>query len=295
MSEARRRRNSDGSSPLQPLQARKNTKSAAPVAISSKRRRKKFQDGTAPRAGVFGYTLARMAKVHAGTSGWAYSSWKRGFYPPKLGSANFLNYYATRLNSVEVNYTFTNSLTKELANRWIEATPADFQFAVKAHQSITHFQRLRAARGITRKFIASLKPFLTAKKLGPVLFQLPPNFKCDLKRLESFLTGFPHPLRAAFEFRHPSWFVEDVFVALRKANVALCLAESDKLQTPDVQTADFFYLRLRKEKYSSVARKQISASVADLATRGDVFVYFKHEDTPEGAIHAERLLQSVGK
>jgi len=236
-----------------------------------------------------------MAKVHAGTSGWAYTSWKRGFYPPKLGSANFLSYYATRLNSVEVNYTFTNSLTDGLANGWIEATPADFQFAVKAHQSITHFQRLRGVRGITRKFLASLKPFLTAKKLGPVLFQLPPNFKCDLKKLEDFLAGLPTPLRAAFEFRHPSWFVEDVFAALRKANVALCLAESDKLQTPDVQTADFFYLRLRKAKYPPRARKTISARVAEFATRGDVFVYFKHEDTPEGAIYAERLLQAVGK
>jgi uncharacterized protein YecE (DUF72 family) len=234
-----------------------------------------------------------MAKVHAGTSGWAYSSWKRGFYPPKLGSANFLNYYATRLNSVEVNYTFTNSLTKELANKWIEATPVDFHFAVKAHQSITHFQRLRAARGMTKTFLASLNPFLAAKKLGPVLFQLPPNFKYDLKRLEGFLAGLPQPMPVAFEFRHPSWFVDEVFAALHKANVALCLAESDKLQTPDVQTADFFYLRLRKEKYSPTARTQVSRRVAEFARRGDVFVYFKHEDTPEGALYAESLLRDA--
>src|ERR1700691_3123355 len=107
-----------------------------------------------------------MAKVYAGTSGWAYSSWKPGFYPPKLGSAKFLNYYATRLNSVEVNYTFRSDLSKKLADGWIEATPADFQFAIKAPQAITHFQRLRSATGITKKFVASLQPLPEPNKLG---------------------------------------------------------------------------------------------------------------------------------
>jgi len=119
---------------------------------------------------------------------------------------------------------------------------------------------------------------------------LPPNFKCDLKRLKGFLEKLPQPLRATFEFRHPSWFIDEVFVELRRANVALCLAESDKLVTPDVQTADFFYLRLRKEKYPPDVRKQLAAKVAHLAQHGDVFVYFKHEDTPDGALYAEELL-----
>lgn len=232
-----------------------------------------------------------MADIYAGTSGWAYSGWKRGFYPPKLGSAKFLGYYATRLNSVEVNYTFTNPLPKDLAKGWIAQTPGNFKFAVKAHQSITHFERLRAATGATKKFITSLKPFLEAGKLGPVLFQLPPNFKCDLKRLEAFLQKLPQPLRAAFEFRHASWFVDDVYAALRKANAALCLAESDKLVTPDVQTADFFYLRLRKEKYLPPARREISERAARFARRGDVFSYYKHGDTPGGALYAEELLE----
>ena len=231
-----------------------------------------------------------MAKVHAGTSGWAYSSWKPGFYPPKLASAKFLEYYATRLNSVEVNYTFRADLTKELSSRWIDATPADFKFAVKAPQEVTHFQRLRGAAGTTKKFVASLKPFLEADKLGPMLFHLPPNFKCDVKTLEGFLKLLPRTLRAAFEFRHDSWFVDDVYATLRKANVALCLAESDKLLTPEVQTADFVYLRLRKEKYLPPARKEISRRVANFARRGDAFTYFKHEDTPDGALYAEELL-----
>jgi len=238
-----------------------------------------------------GYNLCLMGTVYAGTSGWAYPSWKPGFYPPKLGSAKFLNYYATLLNSVEVNYTFRSDLSKKLADGWIEATPEHFQFAVKAPQAVTHFQRLRGATGITKKFLTSLKPFAAANKLGPVLFQLPPNFKCDLKTLETFLAKLPQPLRAAFEFRHASWFVDEAFAVMRKANTALCLAESDKLVTPDVQTADFSYLRLRKEEYSPAARKQILAKVADFARSGDVFVYFKHEDTPDGAHHAEELLR----
>jgi len=231
-----------------------------------------------------------MNQVYAGTSGWAYPKWKRGFYPPKLPSAKFLEYYATRLNSVEVNYTFLSKLSTEMADNWVAATPSNFKFAVKAPQAITHFQRLRGATGATKKFVASLKPFVAAKKLGPVLFQLPPNFKCDLKRLKGFLEKLPQPLSAAFEFRHSSWFVEEVFFALRQANVALCMAESDKLVTPDVQTADFVYLRLRKEKYPPDARKQTSARVANFARRGEVFAYFKHEDTPDGALYAEELL-----
>jgi uncharacterized protein YecE (DUF72 family) len=231
-----------------------------------------------------------MATIYAGTSGWAYPGWRPDFYPAKLGSAKFLAYYASRLNSVEVNYTFRILPTKNLLEDWLEATPPNFLFTVKAHQGITHFKRLRGAVAATSKFIASLKPLHQAGKLGPLLFQLPPNFKCDLPLLEKFLPRIPRHLRAAFEFRHPSWFTEEVFAALREANVALCLAESEKLETPEVQTADFCYLRLRKDNYSPRARKELATKIARLARQGDVFLYFKHEDTPEGALHAERLL-----
>lgn len=233
-----------------------------------------------------------MANVYAGTSGWAYPSWKPDFYPEKLGSAKFLAYYATRLNSVEVNYTFRRLPTKKLLEDWIEATPPNFRFAVKAHQAITHFKRLRGTIGVTSRFIASLKPLQKAGKLGPVLFQLPPNFKCDLPLLANFLPTIPRHVRAAFEFRHPSWFTKEVFAALRKVNVALCRAECETLETPDVQTADFSYLRLRKDKYSPRARRELTAKIAGLRRRGDVFLYFKHEDTPEGALYAGRLLKA---
>ena len=231
-----------------------------------------------------------MAKIYAGTSGWAYASWKPDFYPAKLASAKFLSYYATRLNSVEVNYTFRSKVTGKLLAGWIAATPVDFKFAVKAHQSITHIKRLRGASKLTSDFLASLKPLREAGRLGPVLFQLPPNFKCDLARLEEFLERLPRDTRAAIEFRHVSWFTDDVYDRLGRANVALCQAESEKLETPDVATADFAYFRLRKEKYSAGARKVVSKRVQDAALRGDVFVYFKHEDTPDGALYAESLL-----
>jgi uncharacterized protein YecE (DUF72 family) len=132
-----------------------------------------------------------------------------------------------------------------------------------------------------------------AGKLGPVLFQLPPQLKCDVPLLTEFLSGLPRQLRAAFEFRNTSWFTEEVFAALRNRNAALCLAESEEIQTPPVQTADFFYLRLRKDEYSTKSLREQMQGVADLGQRGEVFAYFKHEETPEGALRAEALLAAI--
>ena len=234
-----------------------------------------------------------VGKIYAGTSGWAYSSWKPKFYPAKLSSKKFLEYYASRLNSVEVNYIFRSIPTEKLLAGWIEATPPDFKFAIKAHQSITHFKRLRDAAAVTTEFLDSLQPLRKAKKLGPVLFQLRGDFTCDVPRLRDFLKGLPRGTRAAFEFRDASWFCEEVYDALRKANVALCQAESDDLETPGVVTADFSYVRLRKPDYSPKTRAEIAKKVAGLAENGEVFAYFKHEDTPEGALYAETLLKTV--
>ena len=231
-----------------------------------------------------------MATIYAGTSGWAYPAWKPDFYPAKLASAKFLGYYSSRLNSVEVNYTFRRFPTEKLLRGWVAATPPEFKFTVKAHQMITHVKRLHEAGEFTMDFILALQPLMEERKLGPVLFQLPPYLKCDLDRLKKFLAGLPKTLRLAFEFRHESWFTGEVFALLRSANAALCEAESEKLETPSVQTADFSYLRLRKEKYSVAARKELSRMVTERARQGDVFVYFKHEDTPEGALYAESLL-----
>ena len=240
------------------------------------------------RRSAFRTDAADMNPIHAGTSGWAYPAWKPAFYPARLAAAKFLGYYASRLNSVEVNFTFRRFPTEKLLRGWSEAAPPGFQFAIKAHQKITHILRLRGAAEFTSDFVESLQPLAGAGNLGPVLFQLPPFLKCDAGLLREFLAGWPRRLRATFEFRHASWFCEEVFAALREANVALCLAESEKLETPDVQTADFLYLRLRKPEYS---RQALQRRVQTLAERSELYVYLKHEETPEGALLAESLLR----
>ena len=233
-----------------------------------------------------------MGEIYAGTSGWAYSSWRPGFYPAKLGAGRFLQHYAERLNSVEVNYTFGRRVSQELLQRWAAPVPEQFRFAVKAHRRITHSKRLRDARAATAEFLDSLEPLRLAGKLGPVLFQLPGNFKSDVGRLREFLAGLPMGMRAAFEFRHESWFSQDVYAALRDAGASLCVAEDEKLVTPEVVTADFCYLRLRKKKYS---RKAVAERVRRLAGSGDLFVYFMHEEAPTGALRAEALLRLLRK
>jgi uncharacterized protein YecE (DUF72 family) len=235
-----------------------------------------------------------MSKFYAGTSGWAYSTWKPDFYPAKLPGAKFLSHYAGRLNTVEVNYTFRAFPTEKLLTGWIDATPAGFQFAIKANQKITHVKRLRDAAGLAVEFLSCLQPLEGAKKLGPVLFQLPPFLKGDVPLLTEFLAGLPRNLRVAFEFRNPSWFTDEVYAALRQKNAALCLAETDSSETPNVQTADFSYLRLRKEKYTPKSFDEQLKRVVELRRQGDVFAYFKHEDTPEGASRAEALLKATG-
>ena len=232
-----------------------------------------------------------MSKLYAGTSGWAYPSWKPDFYPAKLASKKFLEYYATRLNSVELNYTFRRYASEKILNGWSQMTPDGFLFSVKAHQMITHVRKLRDAADLAREFLGSLQPLATAGKLGTVLFQLPPFLKCDLALLRDFLSPLPRSLRFTFEFRHASWFNEQVYAALKEHNAALCLAESEMLAAPEVQTADFVYFRLRKPRYSAEERKQTARKAAALVAGGkDVFVYYKHEETPEGAAYAEELL-----
>ncbi len=191
-----------------------------------------------------------MAQIYAGTSGWAYPTWKPDFYPAKLASAKFLAFYATRLNTVEVNYTFRRFPNDKLLDGWIAATPAGFQFAVKAHQTITHIKRLRDVSQFTLDFLTALRPLQEAQKLGPVLFQLPPFLKADVSLLKDFLAALPRNMRTAFEFRHASWFSEEVSRRCARRIPHCAKPESEKLETPEAQTADFSYFRLRKEEYS---------------------------------------------
>jgi uncharacterized protein YecE (DUF72 family) len=233
-----------------------------------------------------------MARLFAGTSGFSYPAWKPHFYPKDVPAKKFLEYYASRLNSVEVNYTFRRVAGAGVFQGWLAATPTGFAFACKAHQNLTHIMKMKEAETFTQVFLSSLEPLRAARRLGPVLYQFPPTFKCDLDRLDAYLPLLPNDIRFAFEFRHESWLTDAVYGRLSARNIALCLAESDKLEVPKVMTADFGYFRLRKGDYSDVARRETAAHVRELLDGGrDVYVYFKHEEDPRGAIWAEELLK----
>ena len=234
-----------------------------------------------------------MAELYAGTSGFAYPGWKPDFYPAKLAQKDFLKHYATRLNAVEINYTFRQLPSAATLENWVKATPAGFVFACKAHQRITHILRLKPSEFLAA-FFRAIDPLRSARRLGPVLFQLPPNLKCDVALLGAFLETLPADIKCAFEFRNATWLVDDVYRLLEKRGVALCLAESEKFEVPQVITAGFVYARLRKDDYTPEDRAEIADRVRTrLAGGRDAYVFFKHEDTPAGALYAEELLKGV--
>ncbi|MEO8591816.1 MAG: DUF72 domain-containing protein [Candidatus Solibacter sp.] len=236
-----------------------------------------------------------MATLYAGTSGFAYPAWKPGFYPPKAPANQFLKHYAERLNCVEINYTFRRLPAVATLENWVAQTPAGFVFACKANMRLTHILRLKNAAEATELFFKMIDPLRTARRLGPVLFQLPPAMKCDAALLRDYLTLLPAGLRYAFEFRHASWLNEEVYNILREHNIALCLAESERLEIPEVITADFVYYRLRKPDYTPKDVAAIAFRSQEMLTAGrDLYLMFKHEDTPEGALHAETILKGTG-
>jgi uncharacterized protein YecE (DUF72 family) len=253
-----------------------------------------------PRASKFipvaAPTLAPATpNLFVGTSGWAYPTWKPGFYPADVPSRAFLHFYAAHLTSVEVNYTFRTLPSATQLQAWLDATPPAFRFSFKAPQRITHFQRLRESNSSVAEFIAALTPAHTAAKLGPLLFQLPPNFVADTARLTAFLNlpAFaenPH-IQLAFEFRNTSWFTCATYDVLRSHNAALCVAESDDLATPDITTANFRCYRLRRSGgYTSAQLAAFAKRFTALAHESATYIYFKHEDEPTGALNATAFL-----
>ncbi|MDP9039179.1 MAG: DUF72 domain-containing protein [Acidobacteriota bacterium] len=239
-----------------------------------------------------------QAPVYAGTSGWAYASWKPGFYPAEVPAKRFLEHFATRLNAVEVNYTFRALPTAAMLAGWLAATPADFRFSFKAPQAMTHFKRLVECGDAVARFSAALEPVRAAGRLGPLLFQLPPNFKVDVARLEGLLRlpelSGPGAAKVAFEFRHESWFAEPVYEVLRAHGAALCLAEGDELSTPEVQCAEGFacYRLRRSGGYTAEEIGEFAERFGALAKTREVYAFFRHEDEPTGARNAEALLRA---
>ena len=235
-----------------------------------------------------------MAQLFVGTSGWAYPSWKPEFYPAKLAQKNFLQHYSGQLNTVEVNFTFRQLVKETTIQKWIAETPAGFRFGVKAHQVITHIKRLKNTQDFLPRFLSTIEPLASAGKLGPVLFQLPPNLKADAGLLQEFLGTLPRGVPAAFEFRHNSWFTDEIFVLLKNSNRALCVAETEERTTPDEVTAEFCYYRYRKPSYAPEERTAMVLRLREhLAARRDVFAYFKHEETPQGALYAVEVLKEI--
>src|SRR5579863_7869831 len=235
-----------------------------------------------------------MAEFFAGTSGWAYASWKPDFYPAKLARKKFLGHYATRLNTVEVNFTFRQLVKETTIQNWMQDTPEHFRFGIKAHQVITHIKRLKGTEDFVPRFLATIEPLAAAGKLGPVLFQLPPNLKADAVLLKDFLAELPRSVPSAFEFRHESWFSDATWDLLMSCNSALCVAETETMTTPDLATGKFVYYRFRKPSYTGEERKSMIDRIAQHLGSGlDVFAYFKHEETPEGALYAVELLRDL--
>ena len=235
-----------------------------------------------------------MAEFFTGTSGWAYPSWKPDFYPEKLAQKKFLGYYSTQLNTVEVNFTFRQLVKETTIQNWLQQSPADFRFGVKAHQVITHIKRLKGTEDFVPRFLATIEPLAAAGKLGPVLFQLPPNLKIDAALLRNFLAALPRAVPAAFEFRHSSWFCDATWDLLRGSNTALCVAETETLTTPDVATGPFVYYRFRKPTYTGDEKQSMIHRIGQhLADGRNVFAYFKHEETAAGAIYAMELRREI--
>ncbi len=238
--------------------------------------------------------------LYVGTSGWAYPTWKPEFYPSDVPSRAFLHFYASKLTAVEVNYTFRTLPTRPQLEGWLAATPPGFRFSFKAPQRITHFARLQNCAEELERLLTSIESAREAGKLGPVLFQLPPNFQVNSARLLGLLRSpalraQPAP-KIAFEFRHSSWFTAEVYDMLRDHNAALCVADTDDLTTPDISTADFHCYRLRRDGgYGPEELADFAQRFTRLSRDAETFVFLRHQEAPTGALNAAALLDTAAK
>jgi uncharacterized protein YecE (DUF72 family) len=226
--------------------------------------------------------------LYVGTSGYSYKEWKGSFYPKDLPAQEMLRYYGERFRTVEINNTFYRMPKAAVLEGWADAVPADFKFVLKAPRRFTHLKGMAEA-GAAMSYFLGVAGAL-ADRLGPLLFQLPPTSKKDVSGLRALLDLLPPQYRAAIEFRHSSWFDDEVFGLLRD-RAALCLADAEgDLDVPLVTTTDWGYLRLRRDDYSDA---ELKAWVKRLGKQNwrDVFVFFRHEDEGKGPRLAKRLLE----
>jgi len=231
--------------------------------------------------------------IWVGTSGYNYPEWKGSFYPADLPAAKMLPFYAARFPTVEINYTFYRMPTEKIVAGWAAQTPSPFKLTLKAPRRITHDSRLKNCGELVDAFCRAAGTL--ASKLGALLFQLPPTAKKDLALFDAFLADLPPNVTAAFEFRHASWLDDEVFDRLARRNLALCVADSEKMSTPVRVTADYAYFRLRDEGYTEDDIRRWAETIArDTASCRDVFVYFKHEEEGKGPFFARLLMERLG-
>ena len=229
-------------------------------------------------------------QAFVGTSGYSYKEWKGSFYPEKIAANKMLNYYGQQFNAVEINNTFYRMPSERVLSNWYDEVPEGFSFVLKASRKITHFKRLKPESEDELRYLLKTASVLR-DKLGPTLFQLPPNLKKDVDRLQAFLAFLPNRWRAAFEFRHESWFDDDVIGVLRERGCALCLADTDDGDPPAmVDTGSLGYLRLRRADYSDDDLRSWADRIHEQAW-DRAFVFFKHEDEGAGPRMAQRFLE----
>jgi len=227
-------------------------------------------------------------RLHVGTSGYNFDEWKGTFYPEKLPADQWLGYYAGRLQTVEINYTFYRMPNEKLVSGWAAQTPSPYKLTLKAPRRITHDNRLKNCGSLVSGFCQVAGTL--GDRLGALLFQLPPNFKKDADRLGEVLRLVPDTIRTAWEFRHESWFADDVYHVLRSRNAALCVADNEEGHTPAEATADFGYFRLRDEGYTSEDLARWAGKVKEIgAGWGEAFVFFKHEEAGQGPALAQEF------
>jgi len=231
--------------------------------------------------------------LKVGTSGFSYKEWKGSFYPEDLPAKDMLPFYSARLPAVEINNTFYRMPQKSMLENWKDQVPPHFHFSLKASQRITHFKRLNDVEKETSFFLETASSL--EDRLGVILFQLPPNMKKDLERLEAFLEILPPTVRATFEFRHPTWFDDDVIELLSRQNRPLCVSDTDEMPVTHIdRTADWGYLRLRRVQYS---KKNLQEWLERIHAQNwsDTFVFFKHEDEATGPKLAAEFLKLAKK
>ena len=225
-------------------------------------------------------------RIAIGTSGFQYPEWRGKFYPSDLPTAKMLDYYTRHFETTESNYSFRRIPSPKTIANWFEKTPANFSFSLKAPQRITHFAKLRDCAELVDTFWSVVRELHA--KLGPVLFQLPPTLHRNDELLEQFLRGLPEGMRAAFEFRHASWFEDETIAILKRFRCALCVAESSELATPRISTAGFGYLRLRREDYTNRELAKWAEWIRSQPWK-EAFVYFKHEEKAVGPAFAAKF------